>query len=486
MLVAMASLYWYDLETFGRNPYYDRIAQFAGIRTDDEFNPVGDPLVVYLKITPDYLPDPQACLITGITPQHTVEMGLNEAEFARTIMNELSKPGTCALGYNSIRFDDEFIRNLLYRNFFDPYEREWAGGNSRWDILDLVRTAHDLRPEGIVWPKDETGNSRFKLELLSQANGIAHDQAHDALSDVQATIGLAKRIWEAQPKLFTYLFGIRRKKDVQGLIDLHAKTPFVHTSGMLRTRGGCSTSLMMPLAPDPGNNNCIYCYDLRYDPELLLSGSVQDIRRRIFTPADQLDGERIHIKGVHVNKCPSISPVSVLDDRTAARLEIDLDKAREYYRLLKQEPLLTQKVSEVFATRSDTSLRDVDLAIYSGGFFNDKDRSRFSALREAAPEDLLGMAGGFQDSRIPQMIWRYAFRNYPSFMPLEEQKRWMSFCASRILLPPEGQGVKWSDYRKWVAKYREDRDLEPAQQVVTAALEEYGNELEQSVLRYGG
>ena len=486
MLCTMASLYWYDLETFGRNPYYDRIAQFAGIRTDDEFNPIGDPLVLYCKITPDYLPDPQACLLTGITPQHTLENGVSEAEFARIIRDELSRPGTCALGYNSIRFDDEFVRNLFYRNFYDPYEREWAGGNSRWDILDLVRTAHDLRPEGIEWPKDETGRTRFKLEMLSKANGILHDHAHDALSDVRATIGLAKRIYEAQPKLFTYLFNIRKKKDVQALIDLHAKTPFVHTSGMLYARNGGYTSLVMPLAPDPANNNCIYCYDLRYDPGLLLSEPVSEIRRRIFTPSDQLEGERIHIKGVHVNKCPSVSPASVLDDVTARRLGIDLEKARGYYKLLKSEPLLTQKVSEVFSTKADGPDKDVDLAIYSGGFFNDKDRVRFPELREAAPEALLSLSQGFEDTRIPQMIWRYGFRNYPRRMPPQEQKRWLSFCASRILLPPGGQGTKWSDYRKWVSKYRQDRDLEPFQQVVVAQLEEYGAELEKEVLSYGG
>ena len=480
----MATLYWYDLETFGRDPYYDRIAQFAGIRTNDKFEPVDEPLVLYCRITPDYLPDPQACLLTGITPRETLEKGMSERDFAKRIHDEFSKPGTCALGYNSIRFDDEFIRNLLYRNFYDPYEREWANGNSRWDIMDLVRTAHDLRPEGIVWPKDDGGRSRFKLELLSRANGVSHDHAHDALSDVRATIGLAKLIYEKQPKLFSYLFNLRLKKKVQELIDLHEKTPFVHTSGMLAGPDG-ATSLVMPLALDSVNSNCVYCYDLRYDPGLLLSEDVEEVRGRIFTPSAQLDGERIHVKGLHMNKCPSISPASVLTGDVAGRLGIDLDACRRHYRLLKQDPLLTQKIRDVFAPKHGSEAKDVDLQIYSGGFFHDNDRERFHTVREAEPEELLSFSQGFEDPRIPQMIWRYGFRNFPERMPEGEKKRWLSFCASRILLPPGGRGTKFSDYKKWISHYRADKELPPSGQVVVAELEEYGESLENEVLSYG-
>jgi exodeoxyribonuclease-1 len=176
------TLLWYDLETFGRNPRYDRIAQFAAIRTDDRFVPMEEPVVLYGKLSPDYLPDPLACLITGITPQEANSKGLCEAELVRAIDVHLSRPGTCALGYNTIAFDDEFIRNLYYRNFHDPYKREWADGNSRWDILDLARAARDLRPEGIHWPVTEDGKPTVKLELLTQANHLSHEHAHDALS----------------------------------------------------------------------------------------------------------------------------------------------------------------------------------------------------------------------------------------------------------------------------------------------------------------
>ena len=104
------SFLWYDLETFGRDPRRSRIAQFAAIRTDLELNPIGEPVSLYCQPALDLLPSPEATLITGITPQQAVRDGLREAEFFGRVHEELAIPGTCAVGYNSLRFDDEFIR----------------------------------------------------------------------------------------------------------------------------------------------------------------------------------------------------------------------------------------------------------------------------------------------------------------------------------------------------------------------------------------
>ena len=151
------TFFWYDLETFGLNSRYDRIAQFAGVRTDMDLAVIEDPIILYCKLSDDYLPDPLACMITGITPQVVQDKGMIERDFIAKINEIFSQKGTCAVGYNSLRFDDEFVRNTLYRNLFDPYQREYDEGRSRWDLLDLVRAAHDLRPKGLVWPKKESG-----------------------------------------------------------------------------------------------------------------------------------------------------------------------------------------------------------------------------------------------------------------------------------------------------------------------------------------
>ena len=248
------TLYWHDYETFGIDPSRDSPSQFAGVRTDENLNIIGEPLTLFCQPPIDRLPFPQACLITGITPQHALEEGVPEREFIEKIHRELSLPGTCGVGYNSIRFDDEVTRYCLYRNFYDPYEREWKQGNSRWDIIDMVRLTRALRPEGIEWPSYEDGSPCFKLERLTAANGITHESAHDALSDVFATIAMAKLVMTAQPKLYRYVYEHRLKHKVAELIDLTHQKPFLHVSGKLPRENGY-TALMMPLARHPTNKN---------------------------------------------------------------------------------------------------------------------------------------------------------------------------------------------------------------------------------------
>ena len=156
------TFFWHDYETFGTDPKRDRPVQFAGVRTDAELNIIEEPVMLYCAPSDDIVPNPEACLITGITPQHALEEGVCEAQFIRRIHDELSRPGTCGVGYNSIRFDDEVTRYTLYSNFYDPYAREWQNGCSRWDIMDMLRLTRALRPDGIVWPTYEDGSPGLK------------------------------------------------------------------------------------------------------------------------------------------------------------------------------------------------------------------------------------------------------------------------------------------------------------------------------------
>jgi exonuclease I len=263
------TFFWHDYETFGAQPRYDRPAQFAGIRTDAELNEIGEPVMWYCQPAGDYLPDPQSCLITGITPQQCLEQGMPEAQFAARIEAELAQAGTVGVGYNTIRFDDEITRFMFWRSLIDPYAREWQNGCGRWDLLDVVRMVYALRPEGIVWPKKEDGSPSFKLEDLARANGLLHEKAHDALSDVRATIGLARLIRKVQPRLFDFAFALHKKDRVLQEMGLpadaaHAR-PFLHVSGMIRPERGCIT-VMWPLATHPTNKNEIICWDLTQDP----------------------------------------------------------------------------------------------------------------------------------------------------------------------------------------------------------------------------
>jgi exodeoxyribonuclease-1 len=301
------SFYWHDYETFGIDPCRDRPAQFAGQRTNRDLEPIGDPLAIYCKPARDVLPNPISCLITGITPQRAERDGVIEAEFAARIHEELAEPGTCAVGFNSIRFDDEFTRNLLYRNFYDPYAREWENGNSRWDVIDLARMCYALRPQGIEWPLREDGTPSFRLEDLTAANNIGHQQAHDALSDVNATLAIARLLRTKQPRLFAWYFALRRKQRAFEMLDHVHRTPVLHVSSRYPAERGC-IAMVAPLAVHPLQPNKVIVYDLDTDPAALLELDAEDIADRVFVSrADLPEGvERIPLKAVSANRSPSI------------------------------------------------------------------------------------------------------------------------------------------------------------------------------------
>lgn len=439
------TLYWYDFETFGKSPRKDRASQFAGIRTDEELNIISQPLVLYCKPADDFLPDPMACLITGISPQKALQEGVCEAEFIKRIEQEFSVPGTCVAGYNSIRFDDELSRQLLYRNFYDPYEREWKNGNSRWDIIDMLRLCAATRPAGIHWPKKEDGTNSFKLEQLTLANGIGHADAHDALADVVATIEVAKLVKRKQPKLFDYVYKLRNKRVVQSEIDLITRKPILHVSRMYPATQGC-LALVMPLCRHPVNNNGIIAYDLRQDPDIWRGVSIQEIRRRIFTA--QVDSgentQRIQLKTIHINKCPIVTSAAVLSAENAARYGIDIAVCKTHWNTLLSDNSVVRKITEVFNEEPGQKESDPDYMIYSGGFFSEADRKLIAMIRTAPTVDLSRLDLPFRDQRLATMLYRYRARNYKETLNNQELKEWDAFRRQRVLSEQAQQSYRHS------------------------------------------
>jgi exodeoxyribonuclease-1 len=428
------TFYWHDYETFGTDPQRDRPVQFAGLRTDSDFNIVDDPLVIYCRPAPDCLPNPDSCLITGITPQLAEQKGVCEAEFIGRIHQQLAQPNTCTLGYNNLRFDDEVTRNCLYRNFYDPYAREWQNGNSRWDIIDVVRAARALRPEGIQWPVNEEGRPSLRLDQLTIANCITHESAHDALSDVYATIGIARLVKQAQPKLFQFLLQHRVKAKVLELLQLGSYKPVVHISGKYAAVNNCM-AIVLPICKHPTNTNGVIVYDLSIDPEPMLSLSVEDIQQRIFTATDDLpEGvTRIPLKTVHINKCPVLTPVSVIKPDDALRLNIDLVSCKMNIDKIKAVAGLAEKLAAVFSGHAYSEQdSDPDLAIYSGGFFSEADKQKMVKIRVTSPEQLAKSKFSFTDPRLPEMLFRYRARNYSETLNIEELTRWKEFCMKRL------------------------------------------------------
>ena len=437
------TFYWHDYETFGKSPRRDRPSQFAGVRTDADLNEIGEPLMQYCQPPRDYLPEPEACLLTGILPQTCQEQGIPEHAFADAIERELAEPSTVGVGYNTIRFDDEVTRHMFWRNLIDPYAREWQNGCGRWDLLDVVRCTWALRPDGIQWPKHDDGRPSFKLEHLTVANGLTHEAAHDALSDVRATIALARLIKQAQPKLWDFCLKLRKKDAV--LNEMGVGRPFIHISGMYGVERGCM-ALVWPLAPHPSNKNEMIVWDLAFDPTELFDLNAQAIRERMFSKTEDLpEGvTRLPVKTIHINKSPIvIGNLKTLSPAVAQKWCIDVDRCLQHAQIAAQRGASMAGIwAEVFErpSLSSSPAVDVDEDLY-GGFLSQHDRRTLDRIRALTAAEraqkLADRSPAFEDERLEELLFRYRARNFEDSLSEEEQERWHQHCSERL---HQGQG----------------------------------------------
>jgi len=468
------SLYWYDYETFGADPRRDRPVQFAGVRTDLELNIIGEPLCIYCRPADDFLPHPEACLITGITPQKALTEGLPEVEFISQINDEFSQANTCVVGYNNIRFDDEITRFTLYRNLFDAYAREWQNGNSRWDIIDMVRLTYALRPEGIEWPTHPDGKPSFRLDQLTVANGISHEAAHDALSDVHATIALAKLIRERQPRLYDYVFTRRTKQQIAQLLNVAKPVPVLHVSSMYPSELGC-IALVAPLAAHPTNKNEVIVYDLRVDPQSFLTLDASEMSERLFVRQDELpEGcDRLPIKTIHINKSPVVVPANTMSPESAERWKIDVDAASQHLKTIQASPQFIKNIQAVFKKRKFEPVTDPDFMLYGGGFFSNDDRARMELVHETEPDQLGSLDLPFDYERLSEMLFRFRARNYPEMLGKEEQIRWDEFRIKRLTSSNSDAGITIEGFRSVVAGLRQQDNLDHEKILILDELDQY-------------
>jgi exodeoxyribonuclease-1 len=451
------TLLWHDYETWGVDPKYDFPCQFAAIRTDLDLNIIGNPVSYFCQIPNDYIPHPIACLVTGITPQQSLRDGYIEAEFAEKIAQIMDKPDTCVVGYNSIRFDDEVTRFLRYRNFYDPYEREWKNGNSRWDIIDLARACYALRPEGIKWPLREDGKPSFKLEELTAANGIVHESAHDAVSDVKATIAFAQLIKAKQPKLFDYYFSLRNKNTVMQNIDIANQKPFLHISGMLPAAQGCC-SWFMPIAIHPSNKNAVICVDLASDLSSIESMDSDDLKALLYTKQDDLPLgiKKPGIKLVHINKSPFVAPAKTLTPEHAARLNISRDDCLKNHAHVKRIIDITDKLSAIFEEDARQHIEtDIDASLYTRGFASAADKHWMTEVKACPPEQLTVWQDRAPNLQYAEQLMRYRARNFPHTLDQSELDKWQAHRKARFTADNKKTCLSISECQAQVAELAE-------------------------------
>lgn len=426
------TIYWYDFETTGTDPVLDRPVQFAGVRTDLDLEEVAEPQNIISRPGSDVIPQPGALLVTGMHMSDIVASGVNEKTFCDEVLKQFEVPQTCVTGFNSIRFDDEFTRQMLYRNFRDPYAREWRSGNSRWDVIDLFRAAYALRPEGFNWPMKEEGVPSFRLEDLARANGMEHLDAHDALADVRATIEVTRLLRKVQPKLYDFSFRLKDKKAVVQQLYPLGKQAVVHVSSMYPAARGC-TAVVLPLCQHPTNNNAIICFDLSQSPRDLVDSDPAQLARRVFSPSAELaeNEERISLKQIHINRSPVVAPLSTLGEKEAVRIGIDLDECLGHLDELRGNAGIVEKIQDAYLETRFDDPEDPDFQLYSGGFFSDADRTTMNGVAAGPPERLAEFEGRFQDDRLDEMLFRLRARNWPETLNETETARWETFRRNR-------------------------------------------------------
>lgn len=442
-----ATFFFYDLETSGFKTSETRIMQFAGQRTDMALNLVGEPVNELIKITDDVLPEPDATFITGITPQATIADGLTEAEFLAMFEEQVATPYTIFVGFNTVRFDDEFMRCLHYRNFYDPYEWQWKDGRSRWDLLDVVRMTRALRPDGIHWPFDAEGKPTNRLELLTALNKLSHEHAHDALSDVMASIEVARLIRNKQTKLFEYLLAMRDKKKVAEF--LQKKEPFVYTSGRYPSEYE-KTTVVMQICPHPQQQASLV-YNLREDPTQYLQLTPEQLADKSRWKKDS-DEPRLPVKKLQFNHCPAIAPLGVLDESSRQRLGIDLSVIAKHRKILESKDAegfadRLAKAQELLEKREQTNLvrtaQDVDGLVH-GGFLGNADKQSLRVVRAAKPDELSDLGLHFDDDRLELLLPLYKARNYLKHLTDDERKQWEAFRTQKLMTG--GQNSKLAKY----------------------------------------
>jgi exodeoxyribonuclease-1 len=473
-----ATLLWHDYETWGVSPQKDLPSQFAAIRTNMDLEVIGEPINIMSRIANDYLPHPQAALVTGITPQLTLRDGMIEADFAAKIQQQMCQANTCVVGYNSLRFDDEVSRFLFYRNFYDPYAREWRNGNSRWDIIDLARACYALRPDGIEWPLKDDGSPSFKLEALTAANDLVHANAHDALSDVEATIALAKLIKQQQPKLYDYAFSLRIKRNVLKQINLDQLTPILHISSRISAHQGCAT-WVLPIAQHPLNPNAIIVIDLAKDPTPIINLGLDELKSRLYTAQKELadDEPRPGIKLIHINRSPFVTTAKAMSEDNAQRLGLNREACLQHYKQLIENRDCLQNVIAIYNEPHDTNELDADYALYSGGFLNQEERNWCEQVHHTHAESLSSLAEATHNPVLKTLLFRFRARNYPQTLTASEAQRWQAHRQAKFMDPDSVASITLESYMLELEKLAIQYENDINKQRILKALYDYAKNL---------
>lgn len=478
------SFLFFDYETFGTDPKRDVPAEFGAIRTDENFNPIGEPVLLHCLTPRDYLPSPEACFVTGLTPLSLMDDGFKENEFASRIYEMMSQPGTITVGYNNIKFDEEVTRFMFWKNLLPVYDREFGEGRGRFDTYTLVRAVYAFCPETLQWPRREDGAPVLRLEKLTAENGIVHDHAHNALSDALATKELTKLIASRQPKLWLHALDLRDKRRVKELLGLGQPLLYVNPFAGKSSRG---LSVVFPLFASPANPNDYFCWDLTKDPSELWTLTSKDLEERFYVTKEQREAgvERVPLLKIQINKQPFLTTgLGWLDGRGKGLFSLPASefrfRANELAARSGDFSQLHGLVAEM-SSRSSERFESEDLlaegSLYSGGFLGEGDKRTLSDLRKLSPNELPERLAKVEFSRedLNDLVFHYMARNFAeSTLSFEDAERWTKF-RFECLVQGKGGSRTFEKFYEEIEKLREGAAEEQIQ--ILEDLQSYGEDL---------
>lgn len=482
-------LLFYDYESFNISPRAGALSQFAAIKTDEDLNEISV-YNVFCAPPTDMVPEVDACLVTGITPQHAQAEGFSEYDFAGIIQKAMtSSPNTCIIGYNNINFDDEYTRQLFYRNLKDPYGWHFRNGNTRFDLSNMTRLVYALRPDIMNWPEvdvlDEGGavigrRISFKLEHLSAANGIVHENAHDALSDVRALIGLWRIIKAKAPDLFDTLFNLRFKYNAENIINGDLAGLFGYVNYKFKDTN--YVSLMKKLGDSYKDKSKVWAWDLRIDPTPFIGMSNSELDEVIKLPFSQLKEQGIQGNGMNAiktNAVPFVFEKSWLSGDVAERSGLSSPEMKAQVKkslaILKENPDFIQRLCSVYENREfGAEPTDTDMTLYSGGFIQKEELDlgiKFGKLdgwvsRYKMVKSLPA------DSRAYKILFRVVGRNDASVFDEHDTKVWNEYVSDRFQGKTENSLLSLADLEARLAEIEFNDDSLHIKDALTSFIEQ--------------
>lgn len=439
-MTAFDSIRIYDLETSGLDYDYDQVLEAAMISMDKDFNIVaGSEQVIPVCPRIDVPPHPEACLTHQLSLADLREKGFSEYDFSTKFLEQVSQPKTFIGGYNNLSFDDEVMRRTLFRTMRDPYGHEWRDGNSRFDVLNIVRTLYAWDPDTLNWPKNEEGGVCLKLSSMTKANNLTHDNAHNALSDVIATAELLQLIKNLGTPWLDKCLELTNKRAVERI--LAKRTPVFHVSPFY-TRDRCYSSLILPVIKDLQSDNKVLCVDLTEDPTELLKMSAEEIRYYRFTPRNELQENppSAPVTSISINKQPSVAEMADINPSLHARMGVDMNLCLERAKMIAADRGFASRLQQAFKLDLPPP-KDTFGTIYSGGFFSRSDtflREKVHLLdHNLQPSISSAKAGdvlrGSQDPRLEELAIRMQGINFPHALTNPaDHERFLKYLERRL------------------------------------------------------